>query len=139
MVTPEPDLAQVLDTIPDTRIAPSPIHGYGLFSHCLIPAGQLLAKLDGQRVPWSLQREQGLCEEWNALSPDSLLVRPYKTKYGFINHSRQPNARLELQPSGDRLKLYAATAISAGEEITLDYRREPLPEDYLRSHGSSYL
>lgn len=139
MAEPKPDLAQALDTIPDTRIASSPIHGYGLFSCCLMPAGRLLAELDGQRVPWSLQRELGLCEEWNALSPDWLLVRPYKTKYGFINHSRQPNARLELQPSGDRLRLYAATSIAEGEEITLDYRREPLPEDYLRRHGNSYL
>jgi len=139
LVKHKPDLAKVLDTIPETRIAPSPIHGYGLFSRGQIPAGRLLAELDGQKVPWSLQRDFELCEEWNALSPDWLLVRPYKTKYGFINHSRQPNARLELQPSGDRLRLYAATSIAEGEEITLDYRREPLPEDYLRRHGNSYL
>lgn len=139
MAERNPNLAQVLDTIPDTCIAPSPIHGYGLFSRCQMPAGRLLAELDGQRVPWSLQRELGLCEEWNALSQDLLLVRPYKTKYGFINHSRTPNARLEPQPSGDRLQLYTSTVIAAGEEITLDYRREPLPEDYLRSHGNSYL
>ena len=138
-MNPKPDLTRVLDTIQDTRIAPSPIHGYGLFSRCLMPAGRLLAQLDGQRVPWSLHRALELCEEWNALSPDWLLVRPYKTKYGFINHSRQPNARLELQPSGDRLKLFTARAIAAGDEITLDYRNEPLPEDYLSAHGNSYL
>ena len=133
------DLTQILNTIENTRIGASSIHGYGLFSCRRIPAGRLLATLDGQRVPWSLYQSLGLCDEWNALSPDWLLVRPYKTMYSFINHCRQPNALLELHPSEDRLMLFARADLEAGDEITLDYRNEPLPDDYVNGHGKSYL
>jgi hypothetical protein len=32
--------------------------------------------------------------EWNAISNIKLLIRPFTTKYGFINHSREPNIRI---------------------------------------------
>lgn len=129
----------VVDNLPATDIAPSPIHGLGLFARRALAAGEVLGVLDGQRVDWAsfeaaLQR--GVWDdpagadpfvEWNALSTEVLLARPLRTKYGFINHSRAPNAELAHDP----LRVVALRAIAAGEELTLDYRREPLRQGYL--------
>lgn len=127
--------ADVIDNIAFTTIRQSKIHGLGLFAENKIAAGQLLGYLDGQEVPWSLHQKYNLTCEWNALTNELLLVRPYRTKYSFINHSRQPNVKIEYQP----LRVVAIQNIDPDEELTLDYRREPLPEDYINNHGQSYL
>lgn len=128
----------VLDNIAHTRIAPSPIHGLGLFSVNPLPAGTILVILDGQVVPWSVYTSTRLCDEWNALPGERLLVRPYRTRYSFINHSRTPNAAVTLLPT-TQVKLETLRDIRADEEITLDYRNEPLPAEYLATHGRTYL
>lgn len=129
----------VVDNIDGSDIRPSAIHGHGLFATREVAGGAVLAELDGQHVaqasfeafrraqPYGGDSED-LCMEWNALSVDELLLRPFRTKYGFINHSRTPNLELAHGP----LRLVAARRIAAGEEFTLDYRREPLPDSYLR-------
>lgn len=127
-----------LDNIANTRIAPSPIHGLGLFCTDSIPAGSLLAILDGQVIPWSVYAADRLCEEWNALPGEHLLVRPYRTRYSFINHSRTPNAAVTLLPSY-QVRLETLRDIHTGDEITLDYRNEPLPAEYVATHGVTFL
>lgn len=127
-----------LDNIKHTYIAPSPIHGQGLFSEAFIQAGKRLAILDGQVIPWSLHREIGFVDEWNAIAPGYILVRPYRTKYAFINHSREPNIAIE-RLSSISLALRTTRSIPKDQELTLDYREEPLPEDYLAGHGASFL
>lgn len=128
----------VLDNIAHTRIAASPIHGLGLFCVDPIPAGSLLALLDGQVVPWSTYTTTPLCDEWNALPGERLLVRPYRTRYSFINHSRTPNAAVTPLPTG-QVRLETVRDVNAGDEITLDYRREPLPAEYVANHGRTFL
>ena len=129
----------VVDNIGNSEIRQSTIHGYGLFATQCVAEGDELAVLDGQVVTWAsfdafrqakLYGQDGddLCMEWNALSVDVLLVRPFRTKYSFINHSRTPSLRLENRP----LRLIAVRAITAGEEFTLDYRCEPLKDSYLQ-------
>ena len=71
--------------------------------------------------------------EWNALDTETLLIRPFRTKYSYINHSRSPNTMLARFP----LRLTAIFDIDPGDELTIDYRREPLSDDYLRS--ATYL
>lgn len=71
--------------------------------------------------------------EWNALESNVLMVRPFRTKYSFINHSRSPNTILSRHP----LAALALHNIHAGEELTLDYRKETLNKKYL--NAATYL
>lgn len=130
----------VIDNIPNTIIAESAIHGQGLFSAVPIPAGAILAVLDGQLIPLAKQHivSADICAahcEWNAVSKDMLLVRAFRTKYSFINHSTNPNLRLEYNP----LRIVVSSDLNKGDELTLDYNKEPLPEQYLKLHGRHFL
>lgn len=139
--------SNIIDNIPHTEIRPSAVHGFGLFATKPINAKTILGILDGQVMNWDeYDRLSGLLElpqqakcnifmEWNALSVDKLLVRPLRTKYSFINHSRMPNVQLEHFP----LRIVATRNLDAGEELLLDYRLEPLREEYLNGHGKTYL
>lgn len=131
----------ILNNIRDTEILPSSIHGFGLFSKKSFLKHELLLVLDGQKVPWGLH---ALCthisdagNEWNILEGNILLFRPYRTKYSFINHSRSPN--LELYIESEKLQVRALDFITVNTELTLDYRKEPLPDEYLKGHGATYL
>lgn len=138
---------EVNDNIENTKISFSTIHGYGLFATKLISSGSLLSKLDGQIVDFETfekikvdlglkkEAEASLFMEWNGLPKDKLLVRMFRTKYSYINHSISPNCKLIGSPP----QLWSCNNINAGEELTLDYRDEPLPKAYLSGHGSSYL
>lgn len=125
----------VIDNITSTYIAPSFIHGLGLFADLDIDAGVVLGTLDGQQISWDLYTKQELAFEWNAIQPEVLLVRPYRTKYSYINHSRDPNLLLDTNP----LRVISKRFIRKGEEVTLDYRCEPLPKEYILKKGKSYL
>lgn len=130
----------IIDNIPNTIIAESAIHGKGLFSEASIPSGAILAVLDGQLIPLAKQQivSADVCAshcEWNAVSKDMLLVRAFRTKYSFINHSNKPNLRLEYNP----LRIVVSCDLNRGDELTLDYNREPLPEQYLELHGRHFL
>ena len=69
--------------------------------------------------------------EWNAIEKDLLLVRPYRTKYSFINHNRTPNLIIKYNP----LRIESFKNILKDEELTLDYRKEPLPDEYIQNKG----
>lgn len=150
----------VLDNIPRGDIYPSHIHGYGLFANMDIPAGTVLCFMDGQIMNWhEYNRSVKLIElfginndqphplflEWNCLGTGSgmpgpaddtmLMVRPFRTKYSFVNHSRTPNCKIQYNP----LRLVSTKDIKQGEEFTFDYRTEPLPQEYYDEHGETYL
>lgn len=128
----------VIDNIPKTIIKKSSIHGFGLFSMVPVPKGRLLATLNGQVVPWWLHEKKQLTEEWNALPGDLILVRPYKTKYYYINHSRKPNV-IVVRNDNNSIDIFSCSDLSAGDELLLDYRDEPLAESYIKGHGATYL
>lgn len=141
---PGSSLRFIVDNLPGTVIQPSRIHGNGLFAARDFATDTVLGTLDGQIVDWASfeaaergnaygEHASDLFMEWNALSDDTLLIRPFRTKYGFINHSRTPNIRLVHDP----LRVVAVRDTAAGEELTLDYRCEPLRADYLKQ--ASYL
>ena len=134
----------VVDNISAATIQKSHIHGFGLFTNRRIAAGAILCILDGQVVSWSSYNDMrarspfdafspDLFMEWNALDKETLLIRPFRTKYSYINHSRSPNTMLARFP----LRLTAILDIDSGDELTIDYRCEPLSDDYLRS--ATYL
>jgi hypothetical protein len=116
-----------------TCVQPSPIHGQGLFAETRVEPGTVLAKLDGQVVSPAEAPGVVLALEWNALSPERLLVRPIRTSYGFINHSRTPNLRIH------DLAVVATSTIAPDSELLLDYLEQPLPADFLAHPSSEYL
>lgn len=139
--------SNIIDNITHTEIKPSTVHGFGLFATEPITEGTILGVLDGQVINWDeydrisaalslpSQAKENIFMEWNALAEDTLLVRPLRTKYSFINHSRTPNTVLRRNP----LRVVALRDLEAGEELLLDYRCEPLRKEYLEGHGKTYL
>lgn len=129
----------LVDNAPKCEPRHSGIHGIGLFAKVRIEPGEPFMSLQGGRIV-SVSRwlEDEFClvaDEWNALSEDELLVRSQRTFYYYINHQPEPNSIVDIR----RRKVIARTAITANQEITLDYLREPLPKSYLQTHGFSYL
>ena len=135
----------VINNISQGEIKKSNIHGYGLFAKNEIFADIVLASLDGQLVPWNvytklIDMKKDATNEWNALTENLLLVRPFRTKYSFINHSRDPNCEIRyVMSEPDTLLIVSKRFIKMGEELTLDYRLEPLNPEYVSGHGSTYL
>lgn len=137
------ELKFIVDNICYTEIKPSEIHGYGLFALKQFHQGETLCWLDGQVIDWQSYNEiyrkniygnnHIMFREWNALSQNTLLVRIVRTKYGFINHSKSPNLIIKYDP----IRVVALREIKSGEELTLDYRCEPLSEEYIKR--STYL
>jgi hypothetical protein len=114
----------------------SRIHGRGLFALAPIEKEDVLFNLGGELVSLDeLAPRHYPSGEWNAISSTHFLVRKERTLYGFINHSRNPNAAIDFSS----LYIYALTEIPKGTEITIDYRNEALPVDYLNGYGKEYL
>lgn len=137
-----------IDNIGFSKIDKSKIHGFGLFATEHISQNHILGTLDGQVIDWDqydlisakVKKEMGQYQnfifmEWNALDTSTLLIRPFRTKYSFINHSYQPNLAIKYNP----IRVVAIKDIAENEEFTLDYTQEPLRKEYLEGHGKTYL
>ena len=136
-----------LDNIDDTEIRESKIHGYGLFALRDFNEGEAICALDGQVMPWSkyaeLEKElkgkigelsDYIFMEWNCIRPDALLVRPFRTKYSYINHSRKKR-NLKLKKIRDGCILIVVEEyVAKGGELLLDYNDEPLSEEYIKNN-----
>lgn len=91
-------------------VAPSPIHGRGLFARQPIHKGSYIAtyegpkaKRNGKYVLW-VHDEEGVVEGRRGMT----LLR-------YLNHAERPNAEF------DGFDLYAMKNIRPGEEITFNY------------------
>jgi uncharacterized protein len=131
-----------------TRIQKSAVHGYGLFAGQDLHPSTNLGELDGQIMGWDAYHQLlEACDnltadykhyffmEWNCINPDTLLVRPFRTRYSLINHSRNPNLEIAYNP----LRIIVIRFIPAGSELLLDYRKEPLPAHYYQNNQNSFL
>jgi SET domain-containing protein len=125
----------LMETIPDTYVAPSPKQGRGLHTRRPWAKNETLCILDGQVVEAHRYPVLLTEMEWNALPDERLLVRPLRTSYGFINHSFEPN--VEIGP--DYRTIRALRAIAAGEELTLDYAAQPVPKGYLERDDTGFM
>ena len=109
-----------------TFLAPSSIHGIGLFTVADIRKGTMVWRWDA-----SLDREIPLstAKEWPQISQDFLEVYAYRNPENqtwmlggdaarHINHSFAPNT----QSGGPYGPDYALQDIKAGQELTIDYR-----------------
>jgi hypothetical protein len=124
-----------IETIPGTTVGPSSIKGRGLFAQRAWAAGEVLTVMDGQVVDVTQYPAVIDALEWNALSPERLLVRAVRTSYGFMNHSSRPNVSID----DDGRTVRAGRAIGPGDELTLDYFAQPVPEAYLVSAEADAL
>lgn len=129
------DGAPCIETIPSTEVRLSPIQGSGLFTRRARPLDEVLGILDGQVV--DVTRHPAVIDalEWNALSPERLLVRAIRTSYGFMNHSTGPNVSID----DDGRTMRACRPIAVGDELTLDYFAQPVPLAYLTSAEATAL
>jgi len=126
------DAAKLLQEIVDTSIglAPSPIHGVGVFALCDIPASRTDVFSSGsenwpevsQAVVETLpQHTQKLIATYCLLDDGKVYLPPHGFKIVdlafFLNHSDEPN--LKQMEGGN----YFVTLrpIHAGEELTIDY------------------
>jgi len=109
--------------------------GFGLFTHHKINKGQKLFSLHGEVVKKEFLNNKNFFGEWNALADNKFLVRKDRTSYGFINHSRKPNCKINMET----MDVIAIMDIKDNEEVLLDYRKEPLPKEYVNGFGETYL
>lgn len=136
----------VIDNIPFTEINKSNVHGFGLFAKKNFKIGEIICILDGQIMDWDFY--DGLCKkidlkeyqnyifmEWNALSQNTLLVRAFRTKYSYINHSKTPNVAIKYNP----IRIEVIQDIKNNEEIFIDYSKEPLKQNYLQDQEKQFL
>lgn len=137
-----------LDNLLFSYISESKIHGFGLFAEKDIRCGSILGVLDGQVIEWDeydrlssmLKDSFGAYKnyifmEWNAIDARTLLVRPFRTKYSYINHSYSPNVAIAYNP----IRIITIKDIVKNEELVLDYTKEPLRDEYISGHGKTYL
>jgi len=137
-----------LDNIINTVISESDIHGFGLFATQEILNETILCNLDGQVIDRehyaSIEKrlslaakgiEKYLFMECNYINEKQILARTFRTKYSYINHSFKPNVELRYFP----IRIVAIKNIDIGEELTIDYRNEPLTDQYLSRPEKAFL
>lgn len=126
------------------RLAPSNIHGVGVFAIRDIPKGAPVFGDDDARttlVPAAvvkrLKREirvlyEDFCvlegRQWTCPASFNLLTPSW-----YVNHSNTPNIACD-----DSLRFFALRRISKGEELTADYRSysdDPLPWESNQRHS----
>ena len=92
-----------------TYVAPSSIHGRGLFARGRIPRGTFIGSFRGPRA-----RRDGRYVLWVYYSR-RVVARSGRNKLRYLNHSDRPNAEF------DGFDLYAKRTIRPDEEITIHY------------------
>jgi len=92
-------------------VAPSAIHGRGLFATQALSAGQLIGVYEGPEV-----EEDGMYVLWiEDEAAGSWTGYDGINEMRFMNHADTPNAEM------DGLNCYALAHIAAEAEITIDY------------------
>jgi uncharacterized protein len=94
-------------------VAPSRIHGNGLFANLMIPKGTYLGTYRGKRVEENDTYVLWLADAGGEFGIDG------ENDLRFANHSLQPNAEMD-----DQGRLYTLRDIQPGEEITWHYGDE---------------
>ncbi len=128
-------IVQVSNKNKNLFVGYSNTHGFGAFTHKALPKNTKILNLFGSKIHLANNSINDFPCEWNALSKTILLIRFSRTIYGFINHSPSPNCLV----NHDKLIVTSIINIQKNEELFLNYKKEPLPVEYLSGHGSTYL
>lgn len=108
-----------------TYVAPSPIHGLGLFAAAPIARGELIWRYEPgmdivvpeERIPSLPPAFQAFLDMYGYRSvdvPEGVVLSCDHAR--FLNHAEEPNTQI------GRFVTWAARDIAAGQEITCDYR-----------------
>ncbi|MBN3962547.1 SET domain-containing protein-lysine N-methyltransferase [Nostoc sp. NMS8] len=128
MLTPE-EIENFIDNAPKCEVRKSIIDGYGLFAKELILEGEQIIDFSFsnfyQEVRYADQSDEFLREgKFIGISEEICLTAEGSTKFAAVNHSRNPNAVVDLE----KRKVFALIDIQPNEEITIDVRLEPMSE-----------
>lgn len=122
---------KIVDNIVLGEIKPDENNILFLYASNNIKKDTILCELNGQIVFFE---EKYLDYEWNYIGNNILLIRPFRTKYSFISHSKASNCIVKhfFDNFGTYQKSLLITSkdIKYGEKILLDYEKENLPEEY---------
>lgn len=121
----------------------SGIHGWGLFAKRKLQQGEMVAEYVGERIRGSVAdlrerkyRSQGKDCYFFMINEDVVIDATMKgTIARLINHSCMPNCFARIMSLGegeDRIVLSAKKDVSAGDELTFDYRFEADQNDDLK-------
>lgn len=135
----EESFAHLFDNAPKCKAGKSQIHGYGLIAAEAIAAGEPIVDFRNPDVytekPYSeLERWRLQGGKYTGVSEERCIVSDRMTKYSLLNHSPTPNAALDIQ----NRQIVATRAIQPGEEVTTDYRLEPMSPE-ARSYVQEFL
>jgi SET domain-containing protein len=103
------------------EVRPSPIHGRGVFAVVDIPNGSIIERAPFVAMPTGALNGtplEDLC--WTHTIGDLKVDILTLSATTLCNHSNTPNCECHVE--GDLDVLYAVRRISAGEELTVDYR-----------------
>jgi SET domain-containing protein len=111
-----------------TRLAPSPIHGFGVFAHAPIakgtPVWRFTSGLDmafsPDIVPALLPHVQEFFAHYGYLDRNVKRIVLCFDDARFVNHSETPNVGTDYAQDAYGLDV-ALRDIAAGEELTMDY------------------
>lgn len=110
----------------DLFVAPSPLHGLGVFAARKMAAGELVECCPALVCPAgdeALLEETALRGLYFTWRNDAVAVA---LGFGSLyNHSWRPNARYELKHRARLVHILAVRAIAEGEEITINYTGHP--------------
>ncbi len=122
------ELDKLVDNAPKCGAMRSSIHGYGLGAREAIRQGEVVIDFGDPTLFYEIPVAE--LEEWRllggkftALSSEMGLISDRLTKYSLMNHCRTPNCEIDVA----RRVIFASRDIQKGEEVTIDYRLEPMP------------
>jgi SET domain-containing protein len=120
--------AQRLDSTtaqPLLQIAPSGVHGRGVYATRFIPEGTRVIEYTGQRMSWDdAPNDENDPHTFNFGLDNGEVINPEigGNEARWINHSCAPNC--EAIEEDDRIFIYAMRDIEPGEELSYDYALE---------------
>jgi SET domain-containing protein len=100
-------------------VAPSPIHGWGVFSPQAITAGDIIEQCPVLLSRYQLPAYKDYYFKWDANQVALPLGRA-----ALLNHHDSPNVRYHIDTKNNLLELVAVRAIAAGEELVVSYGRD---------------
>jgi hypothetical protein len=119
----------MLDNAPLTYVSNSLVHGKGLFAEVPFLRGEVALNYALFPEIWYECSYEELSDDKKRnsghimINNERCITTSTETKFRYVNHSRTPSCDWDFK---NRL-LIANRLICHGEEITIDYRREPLP------------
>ncbi len=103
----------------------SSIHGKGCYAGGFIPAGAFIVEYVGELIPaeeaYQLEQDSTRSGIYTFWTDDEWAIDGYRedNTARFINHSCAPNCNYQIE--GQRVLIFAARDIAAGEELSIDY------------------